>query len=146
ASSLEVAKQRSPLRTGFGQAVEIRIKGIGEIARASGRIESVGRAVEQRPVLEHESLPRLLLSSGAPACELEVAGVGHGHLARTGSTSSSWSWNGRPSVSSAACSMRGTRSIGSSDLISSPPLAACRSLNLRAFTRTLPSREPTESL
>src|SRR5262249_39441720 len=54
-------------------------------------------------------------------------------------SSSSSVGNGRPSVSSAAWSIRGTRSIGSSGLISSPPLAACRSLNFRAFTRTLPS-------
>jgi hypothetical protein len=38
--------------------------------------------------------------------------------------SASSGWKGSPSVSSAACSIRGTRSIGSSVLISSPPLAA----------------------
>ena len=49
-------------------------------------------------------------------------------------------------MSSAAGSLPGTRSIGSSARIASPPLAACRSLNLRAFTSTLPSSEPTVSL
>ena len=44
-------------------------------------------------------------------------------------SSSSTSWNGSPPVSSGACSMRGMRSIGSRVLISSPPLAACSSLN-----------------
>jgi len=48
-----------------------------------------------------------------------------GSFARSiNSASTSSGWKGRPSVSSAACSILGTRSIGSSALISSPPFAA----------------------
>src|SRR4051812_4542080 len=146
AASLEVAEERAPLCPAFGHAVEIRVQGVGEVARAAAGVEGIGRAVEDWPVFKDEPFPGLLLAGSALTRELEVAGVRGAHRARTGSASSSSSWNGRPWVISADCSMRGTRSIGSSCRMSSPPLAACSSLNLRAFTSTLPSSDPTASL
>ena len=81
-----------------------------------------------------------------PRCH---AGTARAHFSVTVqrlSSSVSPSRNGRPPVSSAACSMRGILSTGSSAAISSSAVAACSSLNLRALTRTLPSSDPTALL
>jgi hypothetical protein len=62
AAALKVPEQRF--------AVQVCVDGIGELTRAAGWVEGVGGAVEDRPVLEHEALPRLLVSSGALPREL----------------------------------------------------------------------------
>src|SRR5262245_44399334 len=67
AAALKVSKERL--------AVEIRIQRIGEIARTARGVEGVGGTVEDRPVLEDEALPRLLVPGRALTRELEVRGV-----------------------------------------------------------------------
>jgi hypothetical protein len=67
AAALKVAKERL--------TVEIRVQGIGEIARTARWVQRVGGAVEDRPVLEDEALPGLLVPGRALPCELEIGGV-----------------------------------------------------------------------
>src|SRR5262245_50745914 len=67
AAALKVPKERL--------AVEIRVQGIGEIACTARGVEGVSGTVEDRPVLQDEALPRLLVPRRALTCELEVRGV-----------------------------------------------------------------------
>src|SRR5205807_270313 len=76
AAPLVVAKERLPLTRGGPDAVQLRVQRIGDLARALRAIERVGSAIQERPVLADESLPRVLVAFGTQPCELEIGGMG----------------------------------------------------------------------
>ena len=84
ASPVEIPEQRSPLAVAFLHAIQVGVQSIGQVASATARIEGIGRAIEERPVLEDQALPGLLVSGGALARELEVGAVERGHSRYSG--------------------------------------------------------------
>src|SRR5207244_11759456 len=72
AAPLVVAKERLPLTPGGPDAVQLRVQRIGDLARALRAIERVGGAIQERPVLADESLPRVLVAFCSQPCELKI--------------------------------------------------------------------------
>src|SRR5437867_1452061 len=67
ASPMEILEERSPLAAVVLESVQVRIQRIGELACAAAPIERIGRAIEQRPILEHEPIPGGLVSGRTAA-------------------------------------------------------------------------------
>src|SRR5439155_11441096 len=79
AATLVIPQQRLPFAAAALHAVQIGIQRVGDLARALRAIERVGGAIEKRPVLANEPLPRVLVAVGTQPCELEIRGIGaHG--------------------------------------------------------------------
>ena len=75
APSVEVSEERTPLPIAFLQSEEIGVNRIGQLARAAGGIDGVGRAVEHRSVLAYEMIPRAFRALGTGAGECQVREV-----------------------------------------------------------------------
>ena len=69
---MKVAEERLSRAFGIPQPVEVGVKRVGELPRAAPGLEGIGRAIENRPVLQHEVIPGRLISCGA--------GTGEGQL------------------------------------------------------------------
>ena len=72
APSVEVAKERQPFAVPLPQPEQVRVQRVREVARAARAVDRIGRAVEHRPVLAHEMLPRPFVSLRARACKRKV--------------------------------------------------------------------------
>ena len=72
AAPVEVAEQRLPLACVIAQPEEVRVQRIRQVARAPAGIERVGGSIEERPLHEHEVLPRGLVAARARTREREV--------------------------------------------------------------------------
>ena len=67
-----IAEQRLPLAFTVRKPEEIRVQRIRQIARAAAGIERVGGAIEERPLLEDEVLPGILVAGRAGAGKREI--------------------------------------------------------------------------
>ena len=75
AAAVKVAKQRLARAVLFLQAEELGVERVGDLARAAARVDGVGRAVEGRPELGDEVIPRLVVANRAGAREREIRQV-----------------------------------------------------------------------
>ena len=69
---MEVAEERLSLAFAIPQPVEVGVQRVGELPRTASRIQCIRRAIENRPVLQYEVIPRRFISGGA--------GTGEGQL------------------------------------------------------------------
>ena len=72
AAAVKIVKQRLPGAVLVLQAVELGIQRVGGLARAAARIDRIGRAVERRPELRHEVIPRRVVAKRASARQREI--------------------------------------------------------------------------
>ena len=69
---MKVAKQRLPPALRVFQPEKLAVERVGELPRATAAIERVGGAMEARPILQHEIVPRRVVPEPACASEREV--------------------------------------------------------------------------
>ena len=72
AAAVEVAEERLAFAASLAQPEELAVQRIGKIARAATGIERIGRAVQQRPMLQNKVVPCALVAVGACARQREV--------------------------------------------------------------------------
>ncbi len=72
---MKVSEERAAFAVAFLQPEEIRVDRIGQLARAAGGIDGIGRPVEHRTVLAHEMIPRGFGAFGAGAGQRQVGEV-----------------------------------------------------------------------
>src|SRR6476659_8952005 len=72
AAAVEVAEERLAFAASLAQPEELAVQRLGEVARAATGIERIGRAVQQRPMLQNEVVPRALVAISARARQREV--------------------------------------------------------------------------
>jgi hypothetical protein len=69
---MEVPKQRAPLALAFGEPIQLTVQAVCDVACGATGRERIRRAIQDRPVLANEVLPRPFVSSRAGAREGEV--------------------------------------------------------------------------
>src|SRR5438045_8819222 len=66
---MKIPEERLPIAAAFLNAEQIRVECVGQLARATCRIDRVGGSVQWRPVLAHEVVPRGVVTGGT--CDRE---------------------------------------------------------------------------
>ena len=75
AAAVEIPEHRLPDAIVFLEAEQLRVKCFGNLARAAGGIDRIGRAIHTGPELAHEMVPRIFTAHGARAGERKIAEV-----------------------------------------------------------------------
>ena len=65
AAAVEIAEEGLPDTAADVESVELRVQGVGQLARRAGGVDGVASAVQHRTILEHEVIPRASRTGGA---------------------------------------------------------------------------------
>jgi hypothetical protein len=72
---VEIPEQRPPVGAVARDAIQIRVEGVSQLAGTAGRIERIGRTVQDRPMLQNEVVPRRFASERTRTREREIGDV-----------------------------------------------------------------------
>ncbi len=72
---MKIPEHRLAFAVELLQAEQLGVKRLGNLPRAAGRIDGVGRAIHPRPELAHEIIPRLVAADRARARQREIGKV-----------------------------------------------------------------------